>query len=72
MAKQGNVEYVDATVTCACGETFTTKSTKPEIRVEVCSKCHPFYTGKQSRASKKGNVEKFNTKYGFDKKEENN
>ena len=50
MAKQGNIEYMDTTVTCACGETFTTKSTKPEIRVDVCSKCHPFYTGKQTRA----------------------
>ena len=56
MAKQGNIEYMDTTVTCACGETFTTKSTKPEIRVDVCSKCHPFYTGKQTRASKAGNV----------------
>ena len=70
MAKQGNIEYIDSTVICACGETFTTRSTKPEIRVEVCSKCHPFYTGKQSRTSKAGNVEKFNAKYGFDKKEE--
>lgn len=64
MAKQGNVQYVDATVTCACGETFTTKSTKENIRVEVCSKCHPFYTGKQIRTSRAGNVEKFNAKYG--------
>ena len=66
MAKQGNIEYMDTTVTCACGETFTTKSTKPEIRVEVCSKCHPFYTGKQTLGSKKGQVEKFNKKFGFD------
>ena len=42
-------------------------STKEEIHVEVCSKCHPFYTGKQSRATKTGRVEKFNQKYGFDK-----
>ena len=69
MAKQGNVEYMDTTVTCACGETFTTKSIKPEIRVDVCSKCHPFYTGKQTRASKAGNVEKFNAKYGFKSEE---
>lgn len=66
MAKQGNIEYMDTTVTCACGETFTTKSTKPEIRVDVCSKCHPFYTGKQTLGSKKGQVEKFNKKFGFD------
>ncbi len=70
MAKEGNIVYKDAKVICACGETFTTKSTKDEIHVEVCSKCHPFYTGKQSRASKAGNVEKFNAKYGFNKTEE--
>ena len=65
MAKQGNVEYVDCTVTCACGETFTTKSTKETHNVEVCSKCHPFYTGQQSRVSKSSRVEKFNSKYGL-------
>jgi len=58
-------EMKEATVTCACGETFTVKSTKESINVEVCSKCHPFYTGKQSRASKTGRVEKFNQKYGL-------
>ncbi len=61
-------EYKESKVTCACGETFTTRSTKEEINVEVCSKCHPFYTGTQSRASRAGNVDKFNKKYGFDKK----
>lgn len=61
--------YVESTVTCACGNTFKTKSTKSEISVEVCSECHPFYTGKQNMVSKKGQVEKFNKKYGFDKKE---
>lgn len=60
--------YVEATVTCACGNTFTTMSTKENINVEVCSKCHPFYTGTQSTASRKGQVDKFNKKYGFDKK----
>ena len=58
-------EVKECTVTCACGETFTVKSTKSEINVEVCSKCHPFYTGKQSRASRAGRVDKFNKKYGF-------
>ena len=67
MAKQTNVEYKDCTVTCACGETFTTKSTKDSITTEVCSKCHPFYTGKQSRTSKSSNVEKFKAKYGLNK-----
>ena len=52
MAKDKNVEYIDCTVTCACGETFTTKSTKDSISIETCSKCHPFYTGQQRSASK--------------------
>ena len=65
MKKNIHPNYVEATVTCACGETFTVKSTKESINVEVCSKCHPFYTGKQSRASKTGRVEKFNQKYGL-------
>lgn len=60
------VEYVDCTVTCACGETFKTKSTKSEINVEICSKCHPFFTGKQARGSKTGRVDKFNKKYGYE------
>ena len=67
MKKGIHPEVNEATVTCACGETFTVKSTKKSINVEVCSKCHPFYTGKQSRASKTGRVEKFNQKYGLDK-----
>ena len=46
--KQGiHPNYVDCTITCACGNVINTRSTKPEIHVEVCSKCHPFYTGKQ-------------------------
>ena len=61
-------EYKESKVTCACGEIFTTKSTKEEINVEVCSKCHPFYTGQQNRVSRAGKVDKFNKKYGFDKK----
>lgn len=56
--------YKEVTATCSCGATFKTKSTN-DIHVEVCSECHPFYTGKQSRASKTGRVEKFNQKYGF-------
>lgn len=72
MAKQGNIEYMDTTVTCACGETFKVMSTKENINVEVCSKCHPFYTGKQSRTSKTGRVEKFNAKYGLDTEDKAN
>ena len=68
MKKNIHPSYVEATVTCACGNTFTTMSTKENINVEVCSKCHPFYTGTQSTASRKGQVDKFNKKNGFDKK----
>ncbi len=62
-------KYVESTVTCACGNTFNTKSTKEEIFVDVCSMCHPFYTGKQGSGSRKGQVDKFNKKYGFNQKE---
>ena len=65
MKKNIHPNYVEATVTCACGNTFKTKSTEENIQVEVCSKCHPFYTGKQTLGSKKGQVEKFNKKFGF-------
>ena len=53
MKKNIHPEYVEATVTCACGNTFKTMSTKENISVEVCSNCHPFYTGKQNLTSKK-------------------
>lgn len=57
--------YYRATVTCACGETFETGSTLPELRTEVCSKCHPFYTGvRQQRVQSGGRVERFRRKYG--------
>jgi large subunit ribosomal protein L31 len=51
--------YTDCKVTCACGNTFTTGSTMPEIRVELCSQCHPFYTGKQKFVDTARRVEKF-------------
>lgn len=72
MKKGIHPEYQTCTVTCACGETFEVQSNKPSVSVEVCSKCHPFYTGKQSRASRTGRVDKFNKKYGYtqDSKEE--
>ncbi len=57
----------EATVTCACGATFKTRSTKENIFVEVCSECHPFYTGSQAKVKKTGNIEKFNRKYGLSK-----
>ncbi len=55
--------YNEATVMCACGETFTTKSTRPKIKVDICSKCHPFFTGKQKIVDAEGRVEKFKKKY---------
>ena len=61
-------EYYQATVTCNCGNTFVTGSTKPEIHVEVCSKCHSFYTGQQKAAAARGRIDKFNKKYGVESK----
>lgn len=60
--------YHQATVTCNCGNTFVTGSTKPEIHVEVCSKCHSFYTGQQKTARSDGRIDKFNRKYGVQSK----
>jgi large subunit ribosomal protein L31 len=58
--------YVEATVKCACGETFTTRSTKSELRVDICSKCHPFFTGKQKFVDAGGRVDKFKKKFNLD------
>jgi large subunit ribosomal protein L31 len=58
-------EYVDCSIICACGEVVQTRSTRPQIRVEICSKCHPFYTGKQKLVDTAGRVEKFQKKYGL-------
>ncbi len=55
--------YEQTVVTCACGTTFETRSTKSVIRVEICSACHPFYTGKQKIVDTEGRVEKFMQKY---------
>ena len=57
--------YKVATVTCSCGNTFETGSVKEDIRVEVCSDCHPFYTGRQKFAAADGRVDRFNKKYGL-------
>ncbi|NLN14380.1 MAG: 50S ribosomal protein L31 [Tissierellia bacterium] len=58
--------FDEATVTCACGNTFKTGSTKEELRVEICSECHPFFTGKQKFVERGGRVEKFKKKYNLD------
>ncbi|HOJ20634.1 MAG TPA: 50S ribosomal protein L31 [Armatimonadota bacterium] len=64
--KQGiHPKYQEATVSCACGNKFTTRSTKPDIHVEICSVCHPFFTGTQKIVDTEGRVEKFLAKYGM-------
>ena len=55
--------YTDAVVTCACGNTFTTGSTRKQLRTELCSKCHPFYTGEQRIVDTAGRVERFKRRY---------
>jgi large subunit ribosomal protein L31 len=63
--KQGiHPDYVTSTVKCSCGNTFVTRSTRPEIHVELCSACHPFYTGKQKLVDTGGRVERFQRRYG--------
>jgi large subunit ribosomal protein L31 len=63
--KQGiHPEYKVATVRCSCGEQFQTRSTVSELRVDICSKCHPFYTGKQKLVDAGGRVERFERRYG--------
>lgn len=64
MKKETHPEYVECTVTCACGATFETRSTRASYHVEICSNCHPFYTGKQKFVDSEGRVERFNRKYG--------
>lgn len=64
MKEKIHPEYKEAKVVCACGENFTTHSTKSLIKVDICSKCHPFYTGKQKIVDTEGRVEKFMRKYG--------
>ena len=57
-------EYNELTVTCACGASYPTRSTAKKISVEICSNCHPFFTGKQRLIDTAGRVERFNRKYG--------
>ena len=63
MRKAIHPEILESTVTCGCGETFVTRSTKSSIHVEVCSMCHPFYTGKQKFVDSAGRVERFKQKF---------
>ncbi len=63
MKEKIHPNYAEAKVVCACGETFATRSTLKTIRVDICSKCHPFFTGKQKLVDAEGRVEKFQKKY---------
>lgn len=65
MKAEGHPAYVECKVTCGCGATFQTRSTQPEINVDICSVCHPFYTGKQRFVDTAGRVEKFMRRYGM-------
>ncbi len=67
MKKGIHPNYKEATITCACGNVFHTRSTKENIKVEICSACHPFFTGKEKFVDSAGRVEKYRKKYG-DKK----
>ena len=58
--------YVETTITCACGNVIKTRSTKENIRVEICSKCHPFYTGKQKLVDTGGRVDRFKKRFNLD------
>jgi len=64
MKEKIHPSYKESTIVCACGETIRTRSTKQSIRVEICSKCHPFFTGKQKFVDSAGRVDKFMKKYG--------
>jgi large subunit ribosomal protein L31 len=64
MKKDIHPNYDECQIICACGNSFKTRSTKKEIRVEICSQCHPFYTGKQKFIDSAGRVEKFRKKHG--------
>ena len=70
MKEKIHPEYKEAVITCACGEVIHTRSTKQNLRVEICSKCHPFFTGKQKFVDSAGRVEKFLKKYKKEDKKE--
>ena len=65
MKEKIHPQYGDCKVVCACGNTFTTGSVRKELHVDICSKCHPFYTGQKKAAQARGRIDKFNKKYGI-------
>lgn len=66
MKKDIHPQYVECTVTCGCGHSFKTRSCKPVLKVEICSHCHPFFTGQQRYVDTAGRVERFTKKFGGD------
>jgi large subunit ribosomal protein L31 len=68
MKKDIHPKYEEATVTCGCGNKFSTRSTRKNINTEICSACHPFFTGKMKYVDTTGRVEKFQKKYNWDKR----
>ena len=70
MKKDIHPKYEKATISCACGNSFETGSTKKNMKVEICSACHPFFTGKQKIIDTAGRVERFNKKYNLANKED--
>jgi large subunit ribosomal protein L31 len=65
-------EYFETTITCHCGNVINTRSTAKNIRVEICSNCHPFFTGRQKLIDTAGRIDRFRKKYGLDKKDKEN
>ncbi len=65
MKKDIHPKYYQCTVKCACGETFTTGSVRENLKIEICSRCHPFFTGKQKLVDTGGRVDRFNKRYGM-------
>jgi len=68
--KKIHPEYYETTISCACGNKIETRSTVKDIRVEICSNCHPFFTGRQKLIDTAGRVDRFRRKYGLDKKDD--
>ncbi|MDO5427236.1 MAG: 50S ribosomal protein L31, partial [Coriobacteriia bacterium] len=64
MKKDIHPEYMECTVTCSCGNTFKTRSTKPELKVDICNECHPFFTGQQKLVDTGGRVQRFEDRFG--------
>ena len=63
MKKDIHPNFVDCTVTCACGNTFQTKAAQDTLRIDICSECHPFFTGSERMVDTAGRIEKFNARY---------